>query len=455
MKIRLTFGTFLASMLFIMAYFVVPVLMGTAGIAMATAAVAIDEAAKAELVETIKKQVESQLETRAKKEDILAEINKALKQFEGLPLEELRKLADADKGVMAILVAQGAEIAALKESPGNKEDLSVRNQVAKWMEGNKELITRVRGGQRIESLKPLELRVVTSPMTPANTLNSSAYLPQIQMESGIHDIRRVQPTFWDYLPKGRSSSAVYVWVNKRDAESDAAFIGAGVAKPGVSFELETETSTAKKIAAKIKVATELLEDIDGMTTFIQGELRYALLKKINTTLMTDAGSSTVPEGIQSFSVAYDLTTVLTDNPNLMDVIRAGIAQLRTNFIQEPVTVFIHPVDAANMDMAKASDSGVYLLPPFVTSDGRTVAGAQVVEDNNITPGYIQFACLGLLKTLIYKDYVVNFGWENDDFTKNLVTAIGEVRLHFFHSDVDSEGFIYDAIQDIKTAIAQS
>ncbi|MEY4931157.1 MAG: hypothetical protein RI909_1881, partial [Bacteroidota bacterium] len=42
--------------------------------------------------------------------------------------------------------------------------------------------------------------------------------------------------------------------------------------------------------------------------------------------------------------------------------------------------------------------------------------------------------------------------ENDDFTKNLVTAVAEMRLHSFHSANDEEAFVYDSFADIKSAI---
>lgn len=379
------------------------------------------------------------------------EIEEKIKALEGIDAEGLKSLLNSDKGIMSIVQKMGAEITALKESGSNRnEDLSIRGQVAAWQLKHKDIIAKIKAGNKMD-IPEFEFKAPNSPMTPSNTYNGSAYLPKPQFEAGVHEIRRVQPTFWDYLTKGRTSQAAYVWVNKTDAQGSAAFIGPGVAKPPVSFELTTEISNAKKIAASEKIAIELLDDIEGMTSFIENELRYKVLARLNTTLMTGVLSSTVPAGIQTISVGYTLSGVQAENPNNFDAIRAAVAQLRTGFFYGPITVFVNPVDAANMDLTKSTD-GVYLLPPFSTANGQTVAGATIVEDNNVAVGFFQAAVLDLFKVLIYKDFRIAWGWENDDFTKNLVTVIGEVRLHSFHSNNDAGAFIYDSFEDVKAAI---
>lgn len=265
---------------------------------------------------------------------------------------------------------------------------------------------------------------------------------------------RAEPTFWDYISKGRSSSPVYTWVNFKNPDGAAAFIGEAVAKPPIDFELDAETSNAKKIADSLKISTELLYDIDGMATMVETELRYKLLDKLNTTLMTGVLSSTVPAGIQTISTTFTQTGLATTNATNQDAIRALRAQLRMGRFpkQFPVTIFMSPIDIANMDMQKATTSGVYMMPPFSTADGKTIAGCVVVEDDNIPVGYVQAAVLPLFRVLIYQDYTVSYGWEDDDFTKNLVTALGEMRIHAFHSENHAGAFIYDTLANIKTAI---
>jgi len=366
-------------------------------------------------------------------------------------MNEVKGMNEKAKGeLMDILVKQGAEITAMKDKGQEPTDYSVRAQVKSYHEKHKELIAKVKSGQKVE-LPAFELKgAPTSPMVPSSALNSSAYFPVPEINTQLNDLRRVQPTFWDFLPKGRTAQAAYVWVNKTDANGSPAFIGAGVAKPGVSFELTSEISNAKKIAASLKIATELLDDIDGMTSFIEGELSYTLKKVLNTTLMTGTSSSTVPAGIQTFSDAFTLSGVSTSDPDEYDCIVAATTQVRTAYIDSPLTVFINPQDFANLLLAKQTKNRNIAV--VYNGGAMIINGALVVQDNNITAGNVQVAALDLLKTLIYKDFVVTFGWENDDFTKNLVTAVAEMRVHSFHSANDEAAFVYDSFADIKTAI---
>lgn len=398
---------------------------------------------EAELIAKMKEELEIAL--KAKNFAPSAEVDEMKKKL--TQLEEKAKTAstpadyDTLKSEHAKLMV---DFKAMQES-GKPEDIKgLRDQLKDWLTSNKAAITNIRSGQKAD-LSPLVIKL-NSPMTPSNTYNGSAYLPQPEFAPGATDIVRLKPTFWDYIKKGRTGSAAYVWVNKKNPLGAAGFIGPGVAKPGVSFEIATEISNAKKVAASEKCATELLEDIDGLQSWFEQELAYQLKQKINTTLMIGVVSSTVPAGIQTISAAYSLTTVKTQNPNNWDAIRACVAQLTSGNLYGTVTAFVNPIDKANMDLTKAQSQGQLYIP--------NDPGATIVEDNNIPVGYVQVALLDYYKVLIYKEMGITFGWENDDFTKNLVTAICEMRLHQFFSENHTGAFIYDTFANIKTALTE-
>lgn len=385
------------------------------------------------------------------------EAKEQLKRFDTLGESDVNKLKEMlgedDKGVRSILLKQGEMITKLQQNLAlTEERMDIRGQVKEWQTRHKDTIDKIKSGTRAD-LPQFELRAANSPMTPANTLSDTITInaaAAIRQGAPVFDVRRIEPTFWDYINKGRTNLETYPWVNKKVPASsgEAAFIGPGIAKPGVSFTFEVEKSNAKKIAVSMKLATELLDDIDGMTSYIQQELAYQLKIKLNTTLMTGTESSTVPAGVQTFSLAFTTSGLSTINPNNWDVARAIIAQMRKAFINGPIVIFMNPIDTANMDMEKAVSQGTYL-----GINARPIPGGIIVEDNNIPVGYVQAIALDCLKTLIYKDFVMTFGWENDDFTKNLVTVIAEMRLHSFHSDNDAAAFVYDDIADIKSQIA--
>lgn len=362
-------------------------------------------------------------------------------------------LGDDEKGLRSILIKQGEMINELKKGqPKEVEDMSIRAQVAAWQTRNKDVIAKIKAGDAAP-LPKLEIRAAASPMTPANTISDTITIAAgsvIRMGGEVFDLHRVLPTLWDYINKGRTGLETYPWVNKKvpAASGAAAFIGPGIAKPGVSFTFEVEKSNAKKVAVSLKLATELLDDIDGMTTYVQVELAYQLKNETNSKLMTGVESATVPAGVQTFSLPFTTSGLSTVNPNNWDCCRSLVAQIRKAFINSPIVIFMNPIDTANMDMEKAVSQGTYM-----GLNVRQVPGAIIVEDYNVGVGFIQAIAVDCWKNLIYKDFSMAFGWENDDFTKNQVTVVAEMRLHSFHSENDIAGFVYDDLADIKSQIA--
>ncbi len=409
----------------------------------------LDERKK--LLTQIRKQTNKAMETRASAK----EFNTLRDALKDLPIEDLRTIADPKNGAMALIKAMEERVNETIEELKKRgaEDMSVRSQVAKWQEDNKVAIGKIKEGTAAE-LKAFVLDTrAAATMTVGSNLGGSAYLPTPALYGNLNDLVRVLPTFWDYLKKGKTKSATLYWVNKKNPDGAAAFIGEGVAKPPIDFELATETSNAKKIAASLKASTEILDDVDLMESYILEELRYKLHSVLNTTLMTGVFSGTVPAGIQTVSVPFSLAGLETENPNNFDAIRSLVAQIRAGNFAGAITVFVNPVDGANMDMSKANSQGQYILPPFSTVDGKNIGGATVVEDNNVPVGYVQAAVLDLFKVIIYQDLTIKWGWEDDDFTKNLITVIAEMRIHSFHSENNAGAFIYDTFANIKTAIA--
>lgn len=418
-----------------------------------------DERTAEELLEEIQKRFDASLKGIATPAE-LEQIRKDQAEFmKDVPVEELRELLDKKNGVMAMIARQGLEMqrmATKMEKMGQQgEDMSLRAQIERWQTeagGEK----GIKDGIRKRSLPNLVIRL-DSPMH-ASTVNAggSPFIGKVSIESGINDFVRIQPTFWDFIKKGRTKSETIVWVNKTTPEGAADFIGPGELKPGVSFRLASATSTAKKIADSAQCGTELLQDIDGMKSFIEDELLYQIKIRLNEAVLTD---STVadPEqinGIQTLSVEFpvDGGGIHTASPNDLDAIRAGVGYMRSGLLEGPITVFINPIDSTNMDMVKSGVNGVYLLPPFVSADGKHIGGATLVENSHIPVGSVQFAFLNYYRILIYQDLFVEWGWINDNFIRNLVTAIGEMRLHQIFNNIYTGAFMFDTFANIKAAI---
>ena len=366
-------------------------------------------------------------------------------------IDALRALADEKTGAMAAIAKQGIELQKMKQREDEEIKMSIRSSCKKFLEDNKEVIRKIRSGSKsaISELPVFELnmRDVANPMLPSNVMPSGTdYITKTQVQPGIVDLLRPEPTFWDVVPKGTTNAENYVWVNKRPTEGSGAFISPGEYKPPISFTVRKESSHAKKVAVSAKMATELLEDIDGFASWVESEIRYQLDVETNDKLMNSVGDTENPTGLQQLSTAYDpLTGVVTDNPNVWDAMIAVIAMLRLKLFKGRIVILINPVDYTNAVITKAVSQGQLFTPPPI--------GALIVQDTNIAKGHIQAVAISYYKLLVYKAFSLAWGHENDDFTKNLLTVIGERRLHQFVSENHAGLAVYDSIEDIKAAIA--
>jgi HK97 family phage major capsid protein len=382
------------------------------------------------------------------------ELTEALEALKGqLPTNETLKAEmvvkiDELKGIVA---KSNAEILSLKATgagadvPKTLKEAVIKSLSTPEMKSSLEKLKT----NDISSLGEIVIKAAVT-MTEAASLNGSAYIPQPQFLPGVINLVRNKPYLLDYLPVMAASSSRIVWNEKTNAQGTAQFIAEGVVKPLISFELISRTSEAAKIADKIKVSTEMLDDIPYIASEINNELKYQVDIAVDNALLTGAGAPSLT-GITASASAYVLTSISTPNPNNSDALRAGKAQLSSLNFDANLAV-MNPIDMANMDLEKATTSGVYMLPPFITADGRTISGMRVIEENQMPLGHVLIMDTTKAKVFTWQDFVIKIGYVNDDFEKNLVTIIGEKRLHFFIPQNWTNAFLYDTLANIKTAI---
>lgn len=333
---------------------------------------------------------------------------------------------------------------------------SIEQQIKNWQEENRSALEGVknRDMRQLQQLAPLELRLPDDPMT-IGTVNSgsSGFLPNAGRLGGVVDMVRTQPTFWNRLRKGSTNLNPLYWVNKSNKQGAADFIGEGVLKPIASIDLTVETSTAKKVAERMRVSMELLNDVPGFRSLIIDELGYEIEKHANDASLTATSSSTDIAGVTTLASAFSLTTIEAGSaPTYMDAIRAAVAQLQSLNFTDNLTAFVNPIDAANMDLSKSADDGHYLLPPFVSQNGMVVAGVPVIVDNNIAVGKLLIGDMTKYQIIMLEGLSIRWGLDMDDFSKNLITVIGEMRFHQVFSTNHTGAFIYDDFSDIVAAI---
>lgn len=244
------------------------------------------------------------------------------------------------------------------------------------------------------------------------------------------------------------------WVNKEADEGGAGMTAEGAKKSQVSWTYTEESANVKKITAFVKVSKEALDDLDFLRGEINSDLREEIELKLDEQIAEGDGTGQNLKGILEYAPTFDVTGTVfaagVDDANRLDALRVAIALVRKErFI--PNYAVISPMDAALMDLEKGTD-GHYIMPPFVTADGQRIAGVTVIENEAIDEGTFLVGDFTKSNLRIREEININIGYENDDFTKNLVTILAEMRAVHYIKKHHVPAFVQGTFADAITAI---
>ncbi|MBD8389657.1 phage major capsid protein [Dysgonomonas sp. BGC7] len=368
-----------------------------------------------ELNEKVKKAFEHFVEDYGINKDTLGKLEKALKD-------------------------QGLEIKKIKDK-GSPSGETFKKQLTDFL-GSDSFKSQMKAG-KAEGMEIKAAAVITT----ANATNAPHAL-SYEVVPGIQESPFEQPVILTTLLKGMTSSRTIIWINRINKEGGAAFIAEGTLKPLMDWEYDEESSTAKKIAVSTKVSTEMLQDFEYMESEIRLLLNRDLYQVLDNKLLNGTGGTTDPAGIITNAGGY-IGTGLDGKifmANNADAIRAAMLQMRLlNY--KPNVVFLNPTDSAVMDLTK-STTGNYIK---IELEG-ILRSLRIIETTEIPAGNFLLMDTAKWMVRVYEDFRLEFGWENDDFRKNLVTVIAEMRLHSYQNSIDAGSVIYESFATVKTAI---
>jgi len=207
----------------------------------------------------------------------------------------------------------------------------------------------------------------------------------------------------------------------------AAEVAEGAQKPESDITFEPYNVQVETVAHWIKVSNQLLADAPAVAAYIDTRLRDGLAQRIDRQLLL--GNGTTPN-LSGLTDAGNFTAFTpASGSNLVESINK--AKYNRWAVGEVVdTVIVNPADWAEMELLReGSGTGAYLYGAPGTNAGAQPFGVSVVMSQHMPAGSF---LIGALRTsaIIYQRQgaVVEMGFVNDDFTKNLVTIRAEERL---------------------------
>ena len=363
-----------------------------------------------------------------------------------------RKMADIEKFVTTVKAATertrdgGYRIKSLEEQ--------IYEQMGEWAykDGNGNLCIKAEEMKQGRVSKTVTLVLDTKASTdPITTANGSPVAGGIVIDPSIAVAPRKNYVIRDVANVAPISATSVVYAELTGVEGEAGWVSEGGLKPSMSADLTTKTVNVGKVALTSKITTEVMQDIPQLVQEIRTEIINRIDAKEEDGILNGTGSGGQIKGVKADMPGFSLDGLEVQSANKYDALVAAYTQITStsNMAYRPNAVLMNPVDYAQMQLTK--DVNGQYLRPFRTGD-ELISGLRVIQDPNMAAGEFIMGDFGYLNIRDYQTLTVSFGWENQDFTKNLVTVLGEKRLLAYIKSNYKTAFVADDFDTVITAI---
>ena len=280
--------------------------------------------------------------------------------------------------------------------------------------GDKKNIRNVKG-QNFEFERKLD------DMTEANSFESTAVVPVDQRPGIVYNpLRRAR--IRDIISAGTTSSNTVSFVREYAITSNTARTSEGAEYKQEDFDLKRIDALVLKITNYIIVSEEMLEDVEGLTSYIMARLPEKIKNLEDTEILTHA-----TYGILPLATAY--VDVLADSKvQRIDVLTAACNQVKVAEYG-PTAILLHPNDCMKMKLTK-DDNGQYIFPWVFMNGGVAVDSIPVIESTAMTEGSFLVGDFKLGAQIFDRRQMsIEFANTNEDnFIKGMVTVRGSERI---------------------------
>lgn len=355
-------------------------------------------------------------------------------------LKELTEKTTATDEIKSEIAKLDGQIAALKEvaDKQNQSRKSIGQTIADVFVKNLDSIKTIaeKGG-----LMSMDVKADTMTI---NGNYSGGVVGLSDLETGLTRIQRRRPFMRSLMNTRGTSSKFVTWIEQANPDGNAGMTAEGALKNQADFDLVERSERVKKVTAFIKVSKEMIADIPFMQGEINGELMELVDLKLDEQLLNGDNIGENLSGVlDSAAVFTPAAQFIASIPfaNNSDVLRIAIAQIAAANFQANY-ILLNPEDVAAMELAKSGD-GEYVYPMyFVAADGTTrVKGIPVVENNGVAAGTYLVGDFTKANLRMREEMNIQVGYVNDDFTKNLMTVLCELRAVSYVKNNHANAFV--------------
>jgi HK97 family phage major capsid protein len=247
---------------------------------------------------------------------------------------------------------------------------------------------------------------------------------------------------------GSTSSDAVKFVQESGYTQNAGIKAEGVKAGESSFGIKQETALVKTIATYIVISKEMLNDVDGMASYISNRVPAKLAEVEDQELLFGTGDI---KGVGTTAMPFSGSTVTLGTGatvNEYDVLRTAINMVAlANY--SATAILVHPSDKTKLELTKDANGG-YLFQ----SGNMSVAGVPVVESTAIAEGKFLLGDFRLGAEIKERAEVTlnYYAQDADNVQKGLITVGIEERiaLPVYHKGAFVSGDFVSAKAKLKS-----
>lgn len=245
------------------------------------------------------------------------------------------------------------------------------------------------------------------------------------------------------------------FTDRINEEGTAAFIAEGATKPLADAEWKTTSLQTKEVAVRWKMTNRLMFHAPAVVEDFREHANELVDEVIDDQLLTGTGLTTNLSGLVANAGAFVVPTGLAEyyaDANIYDVIAAMATQIKIANHKGQIHAVLNTVWWAKMTGVKDTE-GQYLVVPFKSPDGKTVYDVKLHFTNKMPATDILVGVLKNYNLVISEDAIYAEGYENDDFSKNLVSKKIESFMNGYVKQSKAGSILYADIADVTEDIA--
>jgi hypothetical protein len=360
-------------------------------------------------------------------------------------LEALKGKETVDKATFDALETKLNDLALTvneeKETGKNAQSLS------KEISAKKESIRKIaKGSSDVEVIKALTNRASVASTQQAFDLTDVGQLATRKL------------SLYDIFPKVQVSSSnnngtirYYDWDEATIARA-AASVAEGAAFPESTAKFKRSSITIEKIGDTLPVTEEFFEDEEMFASELELFLNNNVALEVDDQLANADGTSNTLLGLYSSINAYTPTEEGIVDANLFDlVVKVSEAITTTGGSKYTPNVIIARKSVINQMKLKKDGENNYMMPPFVSADGRNVDGMTVIESNVCPANTLVVGDSRFAKIYEKTGIELSKGYTGSQFVEDEMTLKARKRLAFLIRYADKGGWL--KVTDIADALA--